>query len=196
MFLSAVQPSVISLFSSTGDQPLALFSNANDPALPADSFICLLNDTTSLPHPGPPCTLIPPPNVTTVEDSDDDESSCKGYTLANSVLHIQSPTLHTTFIRCPPSPSTRTSSHAQDLCIKHPWVHFQVRHLGRECAFEFGIVDKSGREGIIRCSTFQVGLSVSVIKPLSQTCNQVHEVQVIAPSSFWFYFSQSVSQIR
>ena len=35
-------------------------------------------------------------------------------------------------------------------------MHLQVRNLGREWAFEVGIVDQAGRVGIVRLSTFQV----------------------------------------
>jgi hypothetical protein len=68
--------------------------------------------------------------------------------LDQTVLHLQSPTLPTTFIRCP--------SVGSDLHLKHPWLHIQVKQLGREWSFEVGIVDHAGREGTLRCSTFKV----------------------------------------
>lgn len=152
MFLSALQPPIISLFSSTGDTPLALFSSSRDTALPADSFSCLLNDATSLPQPAEQCALISPPVLERVsDDAESTANSGTGYSLANTVLHIQSPTLRTTYVRCPP-----TSGDGQVLGIKHPWIHFQIRSLGREFSLEVGVVDKSGKEGIVRCSTFQV----------------------------------------
>lgn len=54
-----------------------------------------------------------------------------------------------------------------DLGIEHPWIHLQVRNLHREWSFEVGIVDRSGREGVVRCSTFQVYIFhvVSYITP-------------------------------
>ncbi|KAH9847432.1 hypothetical protein C2E23DRAFT_498540 [Lenzites betulinus] len=148
MFPTAIQPSVVSLFSSTGSESLSLFASHTDPALPSDSFICVLNDATSQPTPPSPQKLI---------DLDDttDESS-PDYALGQSVLHIQSPTIRTTWIRSPPTRSTSgTSSDAAHLGLKHPWIHFQVRNVHREWAFEVGLVDQSGREGVVRCATFQ-----------------------------------------
>lgn len=79
------------------------------------------------------------------------------------VLHIQSPALHTTFIRCP--------SVGSDLHIKHPWLHIQVKQLlGHEWSFEVGIVDHAGREGIIRCSTFEVAAFSPFLVHYSSLC--------------------------
>ena len=140
MFSRSFQPSIVSLFSSTGSDPLTgLWLVQKDEALPEDSFIHLLNDETSLP--------LPPRDQNLV--SDDDASTSRQMTgLDQTVLHIQSPTLPTTFIRCPSVDS--------DLHLKHPWLHIQVKRLGREWSFELGIVDRAGREGVIRCSTFKV----------------------------------------
>ncbi|KAJ3476534.1 hypothetical protein NLI96_g11091 [Meripilus lineatus] len=135
MFLSALQPPIISLFSSTGDTPLALFSSSRDTALPADSFSCLLNDATSLPQPAEQCALISPPVLERVsDDAESTANSGTGYSLANTVLHIQSPTLRTT-------------------------------SLGREFSLEVGVVDKSGKEGIVRCSTFQNRPTLKLLNP-------------------------------
>ncbi|KAH9917643.1 uncharacterized protein BXZ73DRAFT_92339 [Epithele typhae] len=154
MFSLAVQPALVSLFSSTGSDPLSLFASRADKALPSDSFICLLNDATSAPAPALPRALI-----VASEPEKNAEQSSPDYTLDQTVLHIQSPTLRTTFIRCPPdrvssgsSGRAHTSSH---LGLKHPWIHLQVRNMGREWAFEVGLVDQLGREGIVRCATFQ-----------------------------------------
>ena len=137
MFLSLTQPSIVSLFSSTGDIPLNLFSVHTDPALPFDSLIHILNDSHSLSHQAT-------------------EEGC----LDQSVLQIQSPTLSTTFIQCPPFNDFPTMSYPTRnlvLGLKHPWLHVQVRNLGREWSFEVGLVDQTGGSGIVRCSTFQVG---------------------------------------
>ena len=140
---SSVQPSIVSLFSSTGSEPLALFSSHLDSSLPADSFIHFVHDHTSQPSPPPPAAMI-------------SDLSGTGYTLDQTVLHIQSPTLPTTFIRCPP----QRSSH---LGMKQPWLHMQVRNMGREWAFEIGLVDHAGCLGIVRYSTFQVHDQLSQI---------------------------------
>ncbi|OSX60844.1 hypothetical protein POSPLADRAFT_1147024 [Postia placenta MAD-698-R-SB12] len=144
MFSSDVQPSLVSIFSSTGSEPLSTFLSSTDKSLPSDSFICFCNDATSLPHPRLPATLVSPST---------NEQGAPDYALQQTVLHIQSPTLRTTFIRCPPfRDANGPSGH---LGMKHPWIHFQVRNMGRECSLEIGLVDQSGREGVVRCSTFQ-----------------------------------------
>lgn len=153
MFSSSIQPSIVSLFSSTGSDPLSLFSAHTDSSLPSDSLIHLLKDASSLPIPPPPGTLISVPSF---------EQNTPGYSLEQTVLHMQSPTISTTFIQCPPTNvSTRTSigyqaAGSQHLGMKHPWMHIQVCNLGREWSFEVGLVDQSGRSGVVRCSTFQV----------------------------------------
>jgi phosphatidate phosphatase PAH1 len=144
MFSSTVQPAVVSLFSSIGSHPLQLFSASIDPALPSDSVIHFLNDRTSLPPPDPSVQLVETPKQNDTESAHDD--------LTCTVLHIQSPTIQTTFIRCPPfgDDSKRT------LGLTHHWLHIQLRDLGREFSFEVGLVDTVGRVGVLRCSTFQV----------------------------------------
>ncbi|KAG2748887.1 hypothetical protein P692DRAFT_20833416 [Suillus brevipes Sb2] len=82
---------------------------------------------------------------------DDHDEPNIGYGLHQTVLHIQSPTLRMTFIRSPP----HTGPGDRELGLKHKWFHLQVRNLGREWSFDIGIVDKMGRRGVIRCSTFQ-----------------------------------------
>ncbi|KAI6129540.1 hypothetical protein EV401DRAFT_2133293 [Pisolithus croceorrhizus] len=141
MFSGSVQPSIVCLFSSTGSQPLSLFSVQVDTALPSDSFVHLLNDSTSLPAP-PGASLISLPKTY----RDEDAEACVGKQLRQTVLHIQSPSLRTTFIQCPASFSFRTDDEG---------LGFKVRNLGREWSFEVGITDRTGKHGVIRCSTFQ-----------------------------------------
>ena len=156
MFARSIQPDIVSLFSSTGSDPLGLFSVQADGSLPSDSFIHLLNDSTSLPAPPPPAALITAPSVYRDQQTD----TSRGHQLNQTVLHIQSPTLRKTFIQCPPSvPASHASSDGGVLGLKHTWLHIQVRNLGRDWSFEVGIVDKAGRQGTVRCSTFQVHLS-------------------------------------
>ncbi|OSD01438.1 hypothetical protein PYCCODRAFT_512229 [Trametes coccinea BRFM310] len=170
MFAASIQPSLVSLFSSTGSEPLGLFSSHVDASLPSDSFICALNDASSQPPPSPPRVL--------VGSRQDSEDVSPDYALGQTVLHIQSPTLRNTFIRCPPAQATnensvRSGRLRQQLGLKHPWMHIQVRDLRKEWAFEVGIVDQSGREGIVRCATFQrepklkLGSRPLLILPLS-----------------------------
>ncbi|EDR08067.1 uncharacterized protein LACBIDRAFT_297729 [Laccaria bicolor S238N-H82] len=149
MFSTALQPSIISLFSSTGSDPLALFSVHKDDLLPADSFVVLLHDRLSQPPPPAPAVLITLQHFQYQED----DSESYGYCLDQTVLHIQSPTITTTYIQSPPV--LNNSSGVNGLGIKHPWIHLQVRNLSKEWAFEVGIVDLSARVGILRLSTFQ-----------------------------------------
>ncbi|KAJ7061005.1 hypothetical protein C8F01DRAFT_1141561 [Mycena amicta] len=143
MFSNTVQPEIVSLFSSTGSEPLALFSVSCDASLPEDSFIHLLQDKSSLPAPPESCVLITPPII-----QPGSETEALGLSLSQTVLHMQSPTLQTTYIHCP----TTKASH---LGLKHPWLHIQVRDMGRQWSFELGLVDRLGRSGIVRVSTFQ-----------------------------------------
>ena len=155
MFLSSIQPGVVSLFSSTGSEVLGLFSTHVDPALPADSVIHLVHDATSQPPPPPPAILID--SSLSENEAVDERSSRAGsklYSLDQTVLHIQSPTLKTTYIRAPPEAAG--SKRRNDLGLRHPWLHLQVRNLGKPWSFEVGLVDTSGRLGVMRCSTFQV----------------------------------------
>ena len=145
MFSRSFQPSIVSLFSSTGSDPFAgLWTAEKDDALPEDSLIHFLNDETSLPA---------PPRDQNLVSDDDANAPNQMRALDQTVLHLQSPTLPTTFIRCP--------SVGSDLHLKHPWLHIQVKRLDREWSFEVGIVDHAGREGTIRCSTFKVTNGIS-----------------------------------
>ncbi|KAJ7778087.1 hypothetical protein B0H16DRAFT_1671963 [Mycena metata] len=146
MFSATVQAELVSLFSSTSSDPLSLFGTSCDSTLPSDSFVHLLVDKSSLPSPSTPALLILPPS--TEHDVDEIEPSSSGLSLGQRVLQIQSPTLRTTYIRCPPNDPTH-------LGLKHPWIHLQVRDMGRDWSFEIGLVDRSGRVGIVRLSTFQ-----------------------------------------
>ncbi|KAF5379184.1 hypothetical protein D9615_005985 [Tricholomella constricta] len=149
MFSAAIQPSVVSLFSSTSSAPLQLFTQTVDPSLPTDSCIHLLHDESSQPTPATPAALLTPPSQSQTDDPD--------YALNQTVLQIQSPTLRTTYIQCPPV-GLHDGDKLPNLGIKHPWMHMQVRNMGREWAFEVGLVDHAGRMGILRLSTFQVRL--------------------------------------
>jgi hypothetical protein len=145
MFVNTFQPPLISLFSSTGSDPLALWQKSTDDKLPADAFICLLNDSRSEPTPDPPARLI---------ESLTQRSSQVGaqplHLLDQTVLHIQAPSLRTTFIRCPPTGGP-------PLDLKHPWLCLHARTFGRPWAFDVGLMDRMGHTGVVRCATFQAG---------------------------------------
>ncbi|KAG8902007.1 hypothetical protein FRB99_004972 [Tulasnella sp. 403] len=139
MFAATVQPPALSLFSSSALPALheAFYETRTDPDLPDDSIVSVLDDSatpeqsTTGTTTGP--TLVVPDN--------------RYLALAHRVLHIQSPTIQTTYLRCPPRGAR--------LGITLPWLHLQVRNLEKEWSFEVGVVDVRGREGRIRCSTFQ-----------------------------------------
>lgn len=138
MFRNEIQPSVISLFSSTGSHPLGLWHIQTDAGLPKDSHITLIDDDVAEKI-----------SRTELDYLKLEEDEAESRTLSHPVLHIQSPTLISTFIRCPPSLS-------DSLGIKLPWLHIQFRSLGRPWSFEVGVSDSYGHHAAIRCSTFQV----------------------------------------
>ncbi|KAJ7599035.1 hypothetical protein C8J56DRAFT_180629 [Mycena floridula] len=143
MFLApSAAATLISVLSTTGSEPLALWKLSVDSNLPSDSFVQLLNDADSIPAPAEPATLISAPTFS------DCGGTQAGLLLNQTVLHIQSPTIFTTFIQCPGSSS-------DDLGLRNPWFHLQARNMGRQWSFEIGVVDKSRRLGILRFSTFQ-----------------------------------------
>jgi len=156
MFKTTVQSPLVSLFSSVGSHPLQLFSTHVDVQLPEDSLVHLLNDATSLPAPLAPGRLLHPPNLplkpcsTSPQDEERLTHSREGKVLSSTVLHIQSPTLRTTFIHSPPL------GRCTSLGLKHTWMHLQVRNMTKEWAFEIGLVDVLGQEGRVRFATFQV----------------------------------------
>lgn len=141
MFRYEVQSSTISIFSSTGSHPLSLWYSKTDEELPKDSHITIVDDTGRLDQ----------ARLDYVHLEDEEKQSL---TLSHPVLHIQSPTLASTFIRCPPTVSA-------SLAIVLPWLHLQFRNLGKPWSFEVGLSDKSDHQATVRCSTFQV-------------CSQVH----------------------
>jgi hypothetical protein len=167
MFSGSVQPAIVSLFSSTGSDPLYLWSVKTDSSLPADSFTCFLDDTKSTPAPPPPAVLISPHPVgpDTSGDGGDEPSERMGYSLTQTVMHLQSPSLTKTYIRCPPPGwAPARMGREGDLGLKHPWIHLQVRNMGRPWSFELGLIDQAGKEGVVRCSTFQVDIVFPPVK--------------------------------
>jgi len=131
---------------------VSLFSSTN-------SCIHLLHDQRSQPRPAAPVVLISPPSQAEETELDPD------YALNQTVLQIQSPTLQTTYIQCPPvggPPHQGARDKSADLGIKRPWMHIQVRNMGKEWSFELGLVDQFDRMGILRLSTFQVRFPFSL----------------------------------
>lgn len=149
MFENELQSSPLSLFSSIGSDPLGLFRAVIDLTLPKDSHISLVEDSTEQPEPslhGDEEISVECLDHLTLEDVDYSSSP-----IVHQVLHIQSPTLPSTFIRAPALDTVR-------LGIKLSWMHLYVRNLGKPWAVEVGFRDSSGTTASFRCCTFQVNL--------------------------------------
>jgi hypothetical protein len=161
----APNPPILSVFSSSDTFPSPLWSQHTDPLLPAESIILpLLSDVSS--HPRDPVpdetTLVhchSPSSTAAVASIDSPSTSSsqplKGL-LTHPVVHIQSPSIKTTYLRCPPSsPSSATRS---ELGVELDWLHLQLRRLGgrRELVVEVGIKDGRGIEGRVRMGSFIV----------------------------------------
>lgn len=177
LFLNVLQPPILSLFSSTGSNPMQLWDLVLDSksAVPTgSSCIQLIHDSTSS------SSLITPPSILGSHSQEEEgimitESRMmdRGYELDQTVLHIQSPNLSRTFIQCPPGllvPEREvgegvltTTMPSFGLGLKYPCIHLHVRNLGKEWSFEVGIMDTEGRLGVLRLSTFQVLFSFLLI---------------------------------
>lgn len=206
LLANTLQPPLLSLFDSSSLSLPAkassslspslppLWSHTTDPQLPQDSVICYIRDYDSHPHCHPhnpgweDIVLVDMFKNTTKQEEDatgKENGKGKGLILQR-VLHIQSPTIKSTYIQagCSRSsfhskPTTTTSiymrprARARPLGITLPHLHIQFRRLGqgaqRPWAIELGVEDGSGKgkgggvggggvEGIIRFSTFQVGV--------------------------------------
>jgi hypothetical protein len=75
------------------------------------------------------------------------------------VIHIQSPGPTATYIQAGAKGRGKGKGKEEvlPLGIELPWVGLQVKRLGRRgMAFEFGIKDTRGVEGIIRLSSYKV----------------------------------------
>ncbi|SNX82818.1 uncharacterized protein MEPE_01524 [Melanopsichium pennsylvanicum] len=142
LFGHVVQPGALSLFSSTSSEPFGLWALHQDPELEEDSGIRLLVDTTNVTAPTDPGTANAAFKLRM-------EQASKGSS-SDTVLHIQSPSIRKTFIRSPPDTEL-------ELGIKHAYITFQFRSIGRfrPFLFEIGIKDMKGRAGVIRASSFQ-----------------------------------------
>lgn len=149
MFSGILAPPSVSIFSSTSSKPLQLWSVKTDTN--PESCVHLLHDSTSKSLGVTTSLVSPPPLVELggVERNSESDHEDLGYALDQTVLHIQSPKPPTTYILCPPDRSLA-------LGLKHPWMHIQVRNIGRPWSFEVGLVDTAGRTGVLRLSTFQV----------------------------------------
>lgn len=175
MFRQTITPPILSLFSSVGTSPLhTLWFSQTDQQLSEDSFIRLIDDGCTefkkeevSHHQGSTSETLKMTNLPKDYEGD------TGKALNTPVLHIQSPTIPSTFIICPPS---------GELGLPHPWFHLQVRNLQKEFSFEVGVVDGANRKGRIRWSTFQQ-LPRITIPPTSRPHKQSLDPDSTAPIS-------------
>lgn len=114
--------------------------------------------------------------ITTINDNQQVEKAGSRITIpknpaqgsiADQVIHIQSPDLSSTYIQAGCSQTAfRRSLKGKErddmmvpLGVELPWIGMQMKKLSRrELSFEVGVVDSRGREGVIRCSSYKVGL--------------------------------------
>ncbi|KAL0245698.1 hypothetical protein I308_104833 [Cryptococcus tetragattii IND107] len=149
-----VQPPLLSLLSSTSSPALSpLFIAVTDSSSP-NSVITTINDNQQVEKAGSRITI--PKNPT------------QG-SIADQVIHIQSPDLRSTYIQagCSQTAFRRSlKGKEQDdmmvpLGVELPWIGMQVKKLSRrELSFEVGVVDSRGREGVIRCSSYKTDPSI------------------------------------
>ncbi|EPQ32227.1 uncharacterized protein PFL1_00424 [Pseudozyma flocculosa PF-1] len=168
MLRNAVQPSLVSLFSSTSSSPFAVFSMHVDLDLPEDSGLILLrdHDDRRADIPANDATELqrdPRRFQLRVDAPGSGQSSMRGL-LEDTVLHIQSPTIKTTFIRTPPLNERRSSS-GEVLGLELPYLHLQFRPLGsKPFMVEVGVRDIRGKRARIRLSNFQAQPALYLVK--------------------------------
>lgn len=139
-----LQPPILSLFDSSSSHLSPLWHQVTDKDLADDSVITFVDDAAA-------------------ESSGSNalvgQSRIPGQ-LSQSVLHIQSPTLNSTYIQAGHQSGQlgRRKQTGRPLGIQLPWIHLQLRRLGehRYLAIELCVQDHRGNEGLIRMSTFQV----------------------------------------
>ena len=151
MFATSVQTSPLSLFSSVSSRPFALFSLAsNCEELPEDAGIVLVHDGTNA------CKAVLKADEARFQQREEVGRS-EGATghLDDIVAHIQSPSIQSTFVRCPAGAGAK-------LGIELAHLHLQLRSLGptRHFSLEVGVRDHRGAPTRIRCSTFQATAKV------------------------------------
>lgn len=144
-----VQPPLLSLLSSTSSPALSPLFIAVTDSSSSNSVITTVNDNQQIEKKGP-CIIIP-------------KNPAQG-SIADQVIHIQSPDLRRTYIQagCSQTAFGRSlKGKEQDevmipLGVELPWIGMQVKRLSRrELSFEVGVVDSRGREGVIRCSSYK-----------------------------------------
>ncbi|KAM0748596.1 hypothetical protein T439DRAFT_327861 [Meredithblackwellia eburnea MCA 4105] len=142
MFASTLQPSLLSIFSSTNSQPLLLASSIQSSCsvFEVDSFVSLLDDSSDGEE-----VLIAGTRARKLKgkgsELDRGNLDCK-------VLHIQSPDVKGTWVQW-------GKREDDGLGIKLPLLVLQLKDLGQVFMLEVGVSDSRGQKVRIRGSTFQ-----------------------------------------
>lgn len=159
---NVLQTSPLSLFNACSEQPLALFSFDTDKTLPNDSGLALVKDKDDeiIWHIGidEDCKnyVCKDQGLKLIERTSNPTFSphfIQGYS-----LHIQSPSIETTYIRCPPTKDI-------DLGITLPNLHLQVYLFDEHhpFMFEVSIKDHQGQSALLRWSTFKSTASLQYL---------------------------------
>jgi hypothetical protein len=159
-------PQRITVFSSAGSHPFQLVSSfSSDRDLKEDSFLALVQDhSDEIVEPNLKISdggrFIRPLDTesykilsTPTSGSDDADSNYRKGDIISPVLHIQGPSVRSTFITFG---SSSSSDSDRKLGIPLAFVHFSLKNLGKLYMLEVGIEDRDGTVGRIRASTFQV----------------------------------------
>ncbi|KAJ9111111.1 hypothetical protein QFC19_001310 [Naganishia cerealis] len=171
LFTATLLPPLITLLNSASHPALSpLWTRVStDRELPEDSFVCVLRDDDDDDAHGEERKWRDVESGWEAEPREhfqEQERATKAIVprhdtppgrLFEPVIHIQSPTLRTTFIQAGASAGAAAKSRGvggtedQPLGITLPILGMQMRTLGgREVAFEVGVVDSRGVEGRVR----------------------------------------------
>ncbi|GAA6059273.1 hypothetical protein JCM10212_006666 [Sporobolomyces blumeae] len=151
---NTLQPTVLSLFSSTSSHPLVLASEVRCSATATtDSFVSLLDDETNeretlVAFNGGPDEL--PQRVAALNGV---HLASAGEQIRGRVLHLQDPDCRTTSVRW--GDHSEAGRRQRGLGIELAHVHLQVKDLGQTFFVDVGVVDDRDEVFVIRCSTFQ-----------------------------------------
>lgn len=155
LLTNVLQPPLLTLLDSSSKPPLSpLFHTHIDRDLPDDSFVCTLQDDTDKPDEATQSIASTSKTRAYIPRTVPKGSTC------HPVIHIQSPTIQTTYIQAGGSQARWKAKGKgkalEPLGVELPWLGLQIKRLGRrEFAFEVGLVDGKGIEGRVRFSSFQ-----------------------------------------
>ncbi|GAA5911236.1 uncharacterized protein JCM6883_001951 [Sporobolomyces salmoneus] len=175
---NVLQPSIISLFSSTSSHPLILASEIRTSSTNTDSFIALIDDTAKsegeeklISFNSASSSIAQPSQAIrgTPEDNKRD--------IRSRVLHLQDPDCRSTSVRWG---SLTKEISKESLGIQLEYVHLQVKNLGQDFYFDVAIVDEKREVFVFRCSTFQ---SKAKVYPATDTQPTLLHLPLVFPPS-------------